>query len=244
MKPTAVLKRAPTLFVFASLSWGCYSLHASLPDSSNGPDELAKGAELMMKDLFHASASEVRTMSGAVRDPFRIILKNVGWPKSKTAEAADDAESEFLGRFVQDLRLDATFLQGRSKIAIINGQIYHQGQHLQAVDDKGNAHASLLLQEVEPHLVTLSARGKFYVLGYPSPLGRSAKEKGSSRPADGALSEIDPEGQLAFYKRLINSPFGKLGKSVIGKMGTGQAGASPGSAPPRGRPGAIVGYSQ
>ena len=43
---------------------------------------------------------------------------------------AADPETDPLAGFVQGLSLDATFLQGKTQIAIINGRMYHQGQHL------------------------------------------------------------------------------------------------------------------
>ena len=61
-----------------------------------------------------------------------------------------------------------------------------------------------------------------YELGYPDKLGnrpsdRHARRRGSS--VDGSIAEIDPEGELAFYKKLLNSPLGKLGKGLTGNPG-------------------------
>ena len=50
------------------------------------------------------------------------------------------------------------------------------------------------------------------------------------------MKEIDPEGELAFYKRLLNSPLGKLGKSLTGNIRPGPASAAgTGSQPGRSR---------
>ena len=40
------------------------------------------------------------------------------------------------------------------------------------------------------------------------------------------MKEIDPEGELAFCKRLLDSPLGKLGKSLTGNIRPGPASAA------------------
>jgi len=242
MKTAALLKRTPTFIVVAFLAYACYSIHASLPDSSAGRTELANGLDLMVKDVVHASTNEVRSLTKVMlRDPFRLSLKAADAPNSKTAEASDDAEAESLARFVSGLKLDATFLQGQTRIAIIDGHIYHQGEHLIVKGETGNSHSPLLIQTVQPQLVTLSARGKTYELGYPDQLGNrpAAGHVDGRVAADGSMAEVDPEGQLAFYKRLLNSPLGKLGLGVLGN----QAGTSSKSGRSRGRHGTAAGSS-
>ena len=145
-------------------------------------------------------------------------------PNPETSHAPDDSKAESLTDFVKSLTLDATFLQGKTRIAIISGRIYHQGQHLVVRGESGKADSPLLVQRVQAHSVTLGVRGKTYELGYPDQLGSRpalAKDRGSNR-ADGTLAEVDPEGELAFYKRLLNSPLGKMGKSLTGNMGAGR----------------------
>ena len=62
-----------------------------------------------------------------------------------------------------------------------------------------------------------------YELGYPEKLGNRPADRrpDGGAPVDGSIAEIDPEGELAFYKRLMNSPLGKLGKGLTGNFGAG-----------------------
>jgi len=222
MKTAALLKRTPTVFVVAFLAYECYSVHASLPDSTSGRTELTKSLDLMIKDLVSASASEVQTLKGSLRDPFRIILKTVNAAESKTTESSDDSEAEFLAQFVSGLKLDATFLQGRSKIAIIGGRMYNQGQQLIVEDEKGKPHSPLLVQKVQWQQVTLNAQGKNYELRYPDQLRGPVAQKGRG-PGDGATAQIDPNGQLALLERLLGSSLGMLGNGMGGSQGSGTA---------------------
>ncbi len=167
MKTAALLKRTPTLIVVAFLAYSCYSIHASLSDKSASRTEAAKGQDMVVKDAVHASAVEARSLPTAIlRDPFRISKKTADAAKSK-AESSDDTEAESLARIVSGLTLDATFLQGKTRIAIINGHIYHQGQRLIAQGEAGNSHSPLVIQSVTAHLVTLRAHDKTFDLGYP-----------------------------------------------------------------------------
>jgi len=194
MKTAALLKRTPTLIVVAFLAYACYSIHASLPDSSAGRTDLAKGLDVMTKDVVHTSANEVRSLTKVMlRDPFRLSLKAADASKPTTA-GPDDSEADSLAKIVSDLTLDATFLQGQTRIAIISGHIYHQGQRLIVQGETGNSHAPLIIQSVMAHLVTLSARGMTFELGYPDQLG--------NRSAIGKVPGPVP------------SPLGKLGKGV------------------------------
>ena len=67
-------------------------------------------------------------------------------------------------------------------------------------------------------------------MGYPDQLGNPPADRrpAGAASADGSVAEIDPEGELAFYKKLLNSPLGKLGKSLTGTKGVGPAGVRSG----------------
>ena len=167
----------------------------------------------------------------ALRDPFRIILKSVDALKAQEVTLADP-ESDPLAGLVQGLSLDAPFLQGNAQIAIINGRMYHQGEHLLLRGDTGKSYSPLYVQQVHSQRVTLMAHKKSYELGYPEKLGArpADRREGGKSPVDGSIAEIDPEGELAFYKKLMNSPLGKLGKGLTGDLGAGGP-ASPAATP-------------
>jgi hypothetical protein len=233
LKTIKLANRVPTLIMLAFLTYASYSVHASLPDAANEGKDMANGQDVMMKDLLHASADEAKSLTNVVfRDPFQASQKPADAPKPQKADLANDSEADPLAELVKGLALDATFVQGQTQIAIINGRSYHRGQHLIAQGDTGRTSTPLFVQNVQMHSVTLSARGKTYELGYPDQLGNPARASNaqSRGAADGALAEIDPEGELAFYKRLLNSPLGKLGKGLTGNTKPGQPATAAGSA--------------
>ena len=169
-----------------------------------------------------------------LRDPFRVVAKASDTSRAAHGDLPDDSIAEALAGIVNDLTLDATYLHGQTRIAIISGRIYHQGQHLVLRGDSGKSYSPLFVQSVQAQSVTLAARGKSYALSYPDQLGKRptpAKDRGANS-ADGTIAEVDPEGELAFYKRLLNSPLGKMGKSLTGNANAGTR-ANRGRAPSR-----------
>jgi hypothetical protein len=230
MNTGSLLKRAPILIMVLCLSYACYKIHAILPDSGAGGNDLAKGLDVMVEDALHAGADEVQALTrAALRDPFRIRSKSADAAKQEDVATADP-ESDPLTGVVQGLSLDATFLQGKTQIAIINGRMYHRGQHLLLQGDSRKTFSPLFVQDVQVQRVTLMAHNKTYELGYPEKLGARPADhrEGGKASADGSIAEIDPEGELAFVKRLVNSPLGKLGKSLTGNMGAGGLGSGTG----------------
>ncbi len=239
MNMVKLVRYLPTLMMVVGLAYASYKIHATVPDSAAGRTELAKGLDVMLKDVLHAGTEEVRSLA---RDPFRTGPKPADAAKAADAALADP-EKDPLTDFVHSLSLDATFLQGKTQIAIINGRMYKQGEHLILKDDGGMVPSPLFVQSVQAHGVTLRARDTNYELSYPDKLGNRPADhqpaRGSSR--DGSISEIDPEGQLAFYKKLLNSPLGKLGKSLTGNPGGPGSGAGRSRGPGRHHGGAGIG---
>ena len=101
--------------------------------------------------------------------------------------------------------------------------MYHQGEHLIVETNGEKVRSPLFVQQVQLHGVTLAAHNATFELGYPDKLGdRPADHRGDGKAGrDGSMAEIDPEGQLAFYKKLLNSPLGKLGKGLTGNPRSG-----------------------
>ena len=140
MKTAALVKRSPTLIVVALLSYACYSVNASVADPDTGCAAVASGLDVLIKDVFASSKDEVQNLSRVVlRDPFRAVIKATAASKSANEPAPDDSKAESLAGFVNSLTLDATFLQGKTRMAIISGRIYHQGQHLVIRGESGTA---------------------------------------------------------------------------------------------------------
>ena len=235
MNTAKILKYIPTTIMIVGLAFACYKIHATVPGAGAGRAELAKGLDVMVNDVLHSGAEEVQALA---RDPFRTGPKPVD--AAKAAEAAlADPETDPLSDFVHSLSLGATFLQGKTQIAIINGRMYKQGEHLILERDGDKVPSPLLIEKVHAQRVTLRAHDIKYELGYPDQLGSRPPDAqpASGSPRDGSIAEIDPEGELAFYKKLANSPLGKLGKSLTGNPGAGgpAAGAGKSQHPRRSR---------
>ncbi len=119
-----------------------------------------------------------------------------------TKELADKAsahtEIDPYPGMIQGLTLSGTFLQGRTEIAIISGQIYEKGQYLRGSDDEPSA---LRVAQVRTTGVTLQAGGNQYVLSYPEALVRGGHEAREpcgfeATPGEGAGGQ-KPEGRYA-----------------------------------------------
>jgi hypothetical protein len=246
MKTTALLKRLPTVIMVGLLLYACYTVHASVSDPAPGRSALTNGLDLMINDFLHAGKDEVRGLASVVlRDPFRAVTKAAEASRAAPEVSPDDSTAEALSAIVRGLTLDATFLHGQTRIAIISGRIYHQGQHLVLRGDSGKSYSPLFVQSVQAHGVTLAARGKSYALSYPDQLGNRpalSKDRGAGS-ADGTIGEIDPEGELAFYKRLLNSPLGKMGKSLTGNTNAGTPAKRGRAASRSARPGSAQGWA-
>jgi hypothetical protein len=219
MNTAKFLRLAPTLILASFLAYSSYSMQATLPGAAEERAELSKGLDAMVQDILSSGTVAVDRLGGELRDPFQVGLKP-GAPAATQDAAPPSPEVDPLAEIVRGLKLDATVLHGRDQIAIIDGRIYSRGQHLRVDDGSGPAASPLFLLVVQPSKVILRADSKNYVLGYPDQLGRkpdSGNEAASRSAKAEAMDEIDPGGQLALFQKLLNSPLGALGKSMIGK---------------------------
>ena len=80
---------------------------------------------------------------------------------------------------IQGLTLSGTFLQGRTEIAIISGQIYEKGQYLRGSGDEPSL---LRVAQVRATGVTLQAGGNQYILSYPEGVVRGGREARDREP--------------------------------------------------------------
>jgi hypothetical protein len=224
MSASRLIKLAPTATLLAFLGYASFSLQAALPGAAEKEAALAKGFDLMLQDLVAPDSGGTAKQSAA-RNPFLAVAP----PPPETAEAAAPAatESDPLAGVVAGLSLDATFLQGRDQIAIIDGRIYHRGQKL-ALPGDDDSRPPLVVLFVKPTGVILRGGGKNYLLGYPEHLVK--KPAAPAEPArEDASAQLDPAGQAAMFQKLLNSPLGALGKSLVGDAVTSKrpAGSRP-----------------
>jgi hypothetical protein len=218
MNTTTLIKLSPMLLMIAFLAYAGYSIHSSAADPDGGPSALAKEVDSVVQELRAVGNAIATVPVGPLRDPFQVAAK----PAAAEVETEDDAPLESAGdplaEIVKKLRLDATFVQGRDQIAIIDGRIYTKGQHLVGSGQSAGTASELFLVGVLPSKAVLHANGRNFVLSYSDQL-TSPLDKGKPGAAESArdgMAEIDPGGQLAMFQKLFNSPLGALGKSMIG----------------------------
>jgi hypothetical protein len=212
MNAARLIKYSPTAILVIFLGYAAYSLQAALPDAAEKQAAIEKGFDLLLKKLVTTDpaggAASIRS-----RDPF-LVVRPPAPPEAAEPDAPESPESDPLAEVIADLKLDATFLQGRDQLAIINGRIYHKGQAL-ALAGQDKSLPSIVVLFVKPTGVILRGGGKNYLLGYPEHLGKKPDD-GPGDAREAGAETIDPAGQAAMFKKLLNSPLGALGKSLIG----------------------------
>lgn len=211
MSAARLIKFSPTAILLAYLGYASFSLQAALPGAADQEAALARGLEQTLKELV-ATESVAADAASRLRNPFLAVRQPV--PDAAEPEASADPASDRLAEIIAGLSLDATFLQGRDQLAIINGRIYHKGQKL-ALPGHDDSMPPVLVLFVKPTGVILSGGGKNYLLGYPEQFHKKPAADAEADPAP-VSAESDPAGQAAMFQRLLNSPLGALGKSLIG----------------------------
>ena len=231
MTTAKLMKLAPTLILIACLGYTSYSLHESLPARPSGSSEIAKGLA-GVEEILVSGADKVEQLIGEARDPFLVKPKVSPPPDGAQPEShlSAQAASDRLAELVGDMTLEATFFQGRDQIAIIDGRIYSRGQALRSSDDSKEPTSRLVLTVVLPSRVILRGNNRNYVLSYPDQLGTPKERRpgGNSRTDQtAAMEELDMAGQLGLFQKLLNSPLGKMGKSLTGIPEGSEPGAPP-----------------
>ena len=190
MNMPKLMRLLPMLIMVASLAYATYSMQPLGSNTSAGPNTSAHAKEqAASKESRPAVASSLT--KGAVpkrlailRDPFQVVSK----PGSAEAvqgladKASSHPEIDPYPGMIQGLTLSGTFLQGRTEIAIISGQIYEKGQCLRGLGDEPS---SLRVAQVLTTGVILQAGGNQYVLSYPeswSEVGATSKSIVASKP--------------------------------------------------------------
>jgi hypothetical protein len=233
MNAAKLIKLSPMLVMIAFLAYAGYSMHSSAVDPDAGPSNLAKDVDNLVEELRAVGTSIANVPGGGLRDPFRIVAKPAD--KAGASDTKDDEPDEpvtdTLADVVQAMRLDGTYVQGKQQFAIIDGRVYSLGQHLAGDGDPTRPVSKLFLVGVQPGKAILHADGRNYTLGYADRIA-SAFDKTRAPAAESpqqSMAEIDAGGQMAMFKKLLNSPLGALGKAALGR--------SSGKRPRRKRPG-------
>jgi hypothetical protein len=156
---------------------------------------------------------------GRTRDPFVVAARPEAAAAATAARATPPPAppSDPLADVVAGLSLDATFIQGRDQLAIINGRIYQKGQTLTLPGPADASRPPLSVLFVRPTGVLLKGGDKNYLLGYSDQLVRKpGPDKDAAAAREAELAELDLGGQSALFERLLNSPLGALGRGLLG----------------------------
>jgi hypothetical protein len=217
MSAARIIKFAPTLILVGCLGYSFFATQSAMPGAGQAQAEMRKGLDRMVQDVLVEGAGAAAELEGKLRDPFWATGAPTTPQESAAPELPGPPEADALAEIVRGLTLDATFLQGRDQIAVINGRIYSRGARLAIPGDDTMPGQDLQVLAVTRTGVILKGGGKHYALGYPDRLGNKKEEPGGTAPAgEQAMAELDPAGETAMFQRLLNSPLGAMGKSLIG----------------------------
>ena len=228
MNMTRLIKVLPMLVTVAALAYAAYSIQAVAPIPTPAPGAASAGRQAPAQGAGQAvtkagSPELLPTVRVAGRNPFQIAAKpdRIEDDKKNTPEFEKPDPSLVA---LEGLTLDATFLQGRTQMAIIDGRIYEPGQNLVGANDEPSP---LIVTQVFMNKVIFQAEGKRYFLAYPDQLGppTASAEEEPAAPGQGemppGLGSQDLGSQLAMIRALLSSPNGALGTGLIGAAGGG-----------------------
>ncbi|APW64143.1 hypothetical protein [Paludisphaera borealis] len=244
MNPMRLLRFAPTLVILGVLIYCAQAIDETLASRPRVPkvetlasvlarlglDAIGAGeaAGLDAIGAGEAAGLDAETDALAVRrlrDPFNLEAKSAESPNGpdgpKTARGDRHAE------FVDQAVLNATFIQNKTRLAVINGKLYKQGQ---AVAGTGQGGASaLVVHTVKPDEVVLTSDRGSYALTYSDRL-TNAKAAGGRRggsPRRGPAVSASPvdvsDPQLALIRAILGAQFGAVGSSLTNALGLPQA---------------------
>lgn len=223
MDMTKLIKVLPMLVTVAALAYAVYSIQpvAPIPTPAAGAAKAEKQAtvEGAGQAVTKAGSPEVApAVRVAGRSPFEVVANPGGIKNDKhsTPELAKDDPSLVA---LEGLTLDATFLQGRTQMAIIDGRLYQPGQNLVGTNGEPSP---LIVTQVFMNKVIFQAEGKRYFLDYPDPFAppTAGAQEEPAAPGQGelppGLGSQDLGSQLAMIRALLNSPNGSLGAGLLG----------------------------
>ncbi len=221
MNMNRLIQVLPMLVMVAALAYAVYSIQPAVPTRPPAAAAATAGKQAPVEGTGQAVA-ETDTVRVAGRSPFQVGAKTGGSGDARNSTAEFEQTDPSLVA-LDGLTLEATFLQGRTRMAIIDGRTYEPGQNLVAANDETSP---LVVTQVFMNKVIFQAGSKRYFLAYPDPFAPSiattedepaAPGQGESPPGKGPQ---DPGSQLALIRALLNSP-GGLGAGLTGMAGGG-----------------------
>jgi hypothetical protein len=187
------MKLVPMLVMLAALACASYAVQPEvvgpMPASAAAPEKRTEAAGKTSQPPAPSSRrTDAPENALALRDPFRVASTPgqdpAGPGPEQAGPAPDRAEVDPYPEMVAGLTLSGTFLQGRTRMAIIDGRIHEQGERLRGPGDEPSP---LVVADVQATLVILQAAsgGKRYVLAYPETWADPSPGGAGGRPATG-----------------------------------------------------------
>jgi hypothetical protein len=234
MNLTHLLRFAPTLVIVGAMIYAGQAINETLamrPRAERAEDPGAVLAKLGLDAVTGAVAdfSPDDLALHRLRDPFSQAGQPAGAShgSAEPKAARQNLHAEFIDRAV----LNATFIQNKTRFAVINGALYKPGQ---AVAGTGAGASALVVQSVSPSEVVLASEGGSYKLTYSDRLtsakGAGARRGGASRRGptavavpDGALAP-GPDPRLDMIQAILGSQLGVFGSPLTNALGPLQHG--------------------
>ena len=211
MNMTRLIKMLPMLVMVASLAYAAYSIQPVVPSltpaagaAKPGKQAVVEGAGQAVTVAGSPEASPAVRVAG--RNPFQVVAKLDRIEDGKNSTPELEKTDPYLAA-LESLTLNATFLQGRTQMAIIDGRIYEPGQNLVGAD---NAPSSLVVAQVLVNKVVFQAGGKSYFLAYPDQLASSNAGAGADNAprtkAVGARKGAGPPAKSSRASPKVKAP--------------------------------------
>jgi hypothetical protein len=216
MNVAKLIKLAPTSILVGVLGYALYSMESGIPEAVEKQAEMQKGLEKMVEDMLAEGSTAATKLEGKLRDPFWVAPAPRAPQEAPVMELPGSPEADELAEIVRGMALEATFLQGRDQLAVIDGRIYSRGQRIAIPGNDSAPGRSMQVVAITRTGVLLKGGDKHYNLGYPEQLGKKKEDAESESAKERATTEIDPAGQMEMFQRLLNSPLGAMGRGLIG----------------------------
>lgn len=205
MNSRKLLRLAPTLIMVGVMGYSTYAVQpATVPaDAATAKPKSTSSVVSLVDPEAQKTNDPVR--SKPIRNPFLAIVQSSGHGHGKGgADAAQDPYRAVL----QQMTLNATFVQGSAQYASINGRLYHRGEQLEGPD---GASSGLWIAQVTPTEVVLEAEGKRYTLSYPDQLTASAAPTRGRARANQPTGRAGPQGRppLRFPRSAAPGPLSR-----------------------------------
>ena len=194
MNTRKLLKLAPTVIMVAVMGYSTYAVQPAAPAPLDAATTKSKSASpivsLVLPDA--DNANDPANLK-PIRNPFLAIAQSAEQGHGKGGANVGQAAADPYRMLLQQMTLNATFVQGSVEYASINGRLYHCGEQLEGPD---GAMLGLLIVRVTPAEVVLEAEGKRYTLAYPEHFTASVGPARGPARTNRTTGRAGPQGRL------------------------------------------------